>query len=58
MKTLLIEIRNPKALNLLLCLEEIGVIKIVKPDDAPQAEQTLSEELKGNLSMGENDEAF
>ena len=53
METLLIEIRNPKGINLLRDLEEMDIIKILKQEEAPNPPQKLSELLRGSISAEE-----
>lgn len=53
METLLIEIRNPKGINLLRDLEEMDIIKILKQEEAPKPPQKLSELLRGSISAEE-----
>jgi hypothetical protein len=53
METLLIEIRNPKGMNLIRDLEEMDIIKILKREEAPKSSQKLSELLRGSISAEE-----
>jgi len=55
METLLIGICNPKALNLLLCLEEMDIVKILKREDTSQTRQKLSERLRRIIGIEENE---
>ena len=53
METLLIEIRNPKGMNLIRDLEEMDIIKILKREETPKPPQKLSELLRGSISPEE-----
>ncbi len=53
METLLIEIRNPKGMNLLRDLEEMDIIKILKQEKTLKSPQKLSELLRGSISPEE-----
>lgn len=53
METLLIEIRNPKGLNLIRDLEEMDIIRIVKREETPKPSKKLSELLRGSISSEE-----
>ncbi|WP_428657335.1 hypothetical protein [Runella sp.] len=57
METLLIEIRNPKGLNLIRDLEEMDIIRIVKREGKPQPQtaQKLSERFAGKLPQEEGE---
>lgn len=53
METLLIEIRNPKGMNLIRDLEEMDIIRILKQEETPKSQQKLSELLRGSISPEE-----
>lgn len=53
METILIEIRNPKGMNLIRDLEEMDIIKILKREETPKPSQKLSELLRGSISPEE-----
>lgn len=55
METLLIEIRNPKGMNLIRDLEEMDIIRILKQEETPKSSQKLSELLRGSISPEEAD---
>ncbi len=48
METIVVELTNPKAINLLLVLEELHIIKL-RPDRDP-SEQSLSAKYRGILT--------
>jgi hypothetical protein len=55
METLLIEIRNPKGMNLIRDLEEMDIIKIIKQEVQPRPKQKLSERFRGSISAEEGE---
>ena len=54
METWIIQLKDPKALKLLLDLEELQLIHLVKKGIA--SEQKLSEKYRGKLSVEEGEE--
>ncbi len=54
METWIIQLKDPKALKLLLDLEELQLIRMVKKDAA--SEQKLSEKYRGKLPEKEGEQ--
>ncbi len=55
METLLIEIRDPKGMNLLRDLEEMDIIKILKREETLKPKEKLSERFRGCISPEEGE---
>ena len=54
METWIIHLKDPKALKLLLDLEELQLIRLVKKDMS--SEQKLSDKYRGKLSVNEGEQ--